>query len=158
MTRVRADMNDVNLHYFLRPDHHDAARIWAATSAMVLPDHEFEDRRGWLFNHIEDLHDRGASTVVAIDALNGRLRGFVTIDPDSKQLHQIVVAPEALGSGLARMLLAEARDVAPARMAVEVLRDNARALRFFEREGFRRIGEGRDELTGEVSVKLEWRA
>ena len=32
--RARADMNDVNLHYFLRPDHHDLGRIWAATSAM----------------------------------------------------------------------------------------------------------------------------
>ena len=68
------------------------------------------------------------------------------------------VAPEALGSGLAKLLLVEARDVAPARMAVDVLRDNARALRFFEREGFRRIGEGVDELTGEETVKMEWRA
>ena len=29
MARVRADMNDVNMHYFLRPDHPDAARIWS---------------------------------------------------------------------------------------------------------------------------------
>ena len=156
--RIRADMNDVNLHYFLRPDHHDAGRIWAASSSMVLPDIEFHERRGWLFNQIEDLHEQGASTVVALDAGNGRLRGVVTVHPVTKQLHNRVVAPEALGSGLAKLLLVEARDVAPARMAVDVLRDNARALRFFEREGFRRIGEGVDELTGEETVKMEWRA
>ncbi len=156
--RMRADMNDVNLHYFLRPDHQDAARIWAATSSMVLPDVEFHERRGWLFNQIEDLHERGANTIVAIDAVNGRLRGFVTVHPVTKQLHNLVVAPEALGSGLAKLLLTEARDIAPARIAVDVVRHNARALRFFEREGFRRIGEGSDALTGDGTVKLEWRA
>ncbi len=155
--RVRADMNDVNLHYFLRPDHHDAGRIWAATSAMVAPDTEFDDRRDWLFNEIEDLHDRGARTICALDARTGHLRGFVTVDPETKRLHQMVVAPEALGSGLARVLLGEARDMAPARIEVAVSRANARALRFFEREGFRRLGETTN-ATGDDAVLMEWRA
>ncbi len=151
--RARADVTDVNLHYFLRPDHHDAGRIWAATSAIVEPDTAFDDRRRWLFDRIESLHDSGARTICALDARTGHMRGFVTVHPETKRLHQIVVAPEALGSGLASILLTQARDVAPARMEVVVNVNNARALRFFEREGFVRRS---DADSGDVL--LEWRA
>jgi putative acetyltransferase len=151
--RARADVTDVNLHYFLRPDHHDAGRIFAATSAIVLPETALDDSRAWLFDRIESLHDSGAKTICALDARTGHMRGFVTVHPDTKRLHQIVVAPEALGSGLASILLAEARDIAPARMEVLVSADNARALRFFEREGFVRRG-----ASDVGDVLLEWRA
>jgi putative acetyltransferase len=156
--RTRADMNDIHLHYFLRPDHLDAGRIWAAASSLTRPLIEFEDRRVWLFDVIENWHDQGARTYCALDAMNGHMRGFVTIDPLSKRLLQIVVAPEALGSGLAKTLLLKARSAAPARMDVIVARDNLRALRFFEREGFRPMGPAQDIVTGDPAIILEWRA
>lgn len=156
--RIRADMRDVHLHYFLRPDHLDAGRIWASASSLTRPEVEFEDRRAWLFDVIENWHDQGAKTFCALDAMNGHMRGFVTIDPASKRLLQIVVAPEALGSGLATMLLAKARNSAPARMDVIVAKDNLRALRFFEREGFRPQGAAEDIVTGGPAILLEWRA
>ena len=156
--RIRADMNDVHLHYFLRPDHIDAGRIWAATTSLPRPKVEFEDRRGWLFEEIEAWHDLGAKTFCALDAMSGHMRGFVTIDPQTKRVLQIVVAPEALGSGLAKTLLEQARTCAPARLEVVVAKDNGRALRFFEREGFRQIGSAQDGVSGDPAFVMEWRA
>jgi putative acetyltransferase len=157
MARMRADMNDVNMHYFLRPDHLDAARIWAASSSMTARRPNFDDDgRAWLFDEMESLHDAGACTICALDAATGRMRGFVTVNPAANHLHYIVVAPEALGSGLAKSLLAEARALAPGRIETEVAAHNARALRFFEREGFRRADA--QPAKSDETVRLEWRA
>ena len=44
-----------------------------------------------------------------------RLVGFVTVDPRTFDLDQIVVAPEAWGSGIASALIAEAKRLSPQR-------------------------------------------
>ena len=41
------------------------------------------------------------------------LVGFVTVDPTSFDLDQIVVAPEAQGEGVAAALIAEAKRISP---------------------------------------------
>ena len=137
-------MHDVHLHYFLRPDHWDVADLWAPHWGPNLPPLAFHDRHDWLFEHIENLHDAGSTTICAVNARTGGVAGFVTFEPAAQRLHQIVVASSARGSGAAKKLLDEAKRLSPRRLDVEVDASNLRALRFFEREGFsesRRVGD-----------------
>jgi len=53
-------------------------------------------------------------------------------------------------------LLDEARALSPGRIAADVAAGNARALRFFEREGFRRADVQPSRSEGKT--RLEWRA
>src|SRR5690349_17761572 len=64
---------------------------------------------------------------------------------DVARLYSLVVAPHHRGKGAAATLLADAEDVA-ARNGARVLRlevreDNARAIRFYEHRGYRKIGQ-----------------
>jgi len=129
----------VHLHEFLRPDHWDVADLWAPHWGPDLPPLSFHARHDWLFEHIENLHQAGARTICAINGRTGGVAGFVTFDPAGR-LFQIVVASTARGSGAAAMLLAEARRLSPRGLRVSVPAANARALRFFTREGFCETG------------------
>jgi ribosomal-protein-alanine N-acetyltransferase len=61
------------------------------------------------------------------------------------RLYSLVVAPSQRGKGTAELLLADAEALAARRGArvlrLEVRRDNARAIRFYARLGYRKIGE-----------------
>lgn len=149
---IRSAMtHDVHLHYFLRPDHWDVADLWAPHWGPNLPPLAFHDRHDWLFEHIENLHDAGSTTICAVNARTGGVAGFVTFDPAAARLHQIVVASTARGAGAAKMLLDEAKRLSPSGLSVDVDAANARAVRFFEREGFAPRGEDAG------LVQLAWR-
>ena len=77
----------------------------------------------------------GASTIIMAEAQE-RVVGFVTVDPESLDLDQIVVATEAWGTGVASALLAEAKRVSPRGLDLHVNSDNSRAIRFYEKQGF----------------------
>ena len=89
-------------------------------------------------------------------AADGALEGFVMVVDD--EVEQVFVARSARGSGLADQLLAEAeRRVAAAGHAeawLAVVAGNARARRFYERQGWRDEGDLPYEVTagGEVHV------
>src|SRR5262249_39451744 len=78
---------------------------------------------------------------------DGRMLGFFTVDPRTFDIDQTVVAPEAWGLGVAAALIAEAKRISPAGPDLPVNKDNARAIRFFEKQGF--------VISGEA---LNWRA
>ena len=65
------------------------------------------------------------------------LIGFVTVDPQTLYLDQIVVAPECWGSDIGERSVAEAKRVSPAGLDLDVNTDNDRAIRFYEKQGFR---------------------
>ena len=89
---------------------------------------------------------------------NGRIAGFVVIDPGSGYLDQIAVAPDLWGTGVAKRLLDEAKRISPAHVALEVNQENARAIRFYERAGFVRAGEGVNPLSGRPTWRYSWKA
>ena len=68
--------------------------------------------------------------------------GFVTVDPATLYLDQIVVAPEAWGCGVAAALIAEAKRISPHGLDLHVNTDNARAIRFYEKHGFAHFRRG----------------
>ncbi|MFZ9501384.1 MAG: GNAT family N-acetyltransferase [Beijerinckiaceae bacterium] len=136
-----AAAHDVRLHYFLRPDHWDVADLWVANWGPDMPDLSFRDRHDWLFEHIENLHDTGSTTICAVNAVNGAVAGFVTLNPREGALTRIVVAQTARGSGVAGALMDAAKRLAAGLLRARVPTQDAKARRFFLREGFVRAGE-----------------
>jgi len=74
----------------------------------------------------------------------------------SGYLDQIVVAPEHWGGALAQMLLDEAKRISPARLELLVNKDNARAIRFYEKHGFRYAGEDVNPVSGRPVNRMRW--
>ncbi len=131
--------HDVHLHYFLRPDHWEVADLWVSNWGAAMPTLGFRARHDWLFQHLETLHAQGATTICAVNTRTGGIAGFVTVDAKAGRLDQIVVASSARGSGVAAALMDEAKRLANGRLSAHVEAGDARALRFFEREGFARL-------------------
>ncbi|MBS7540199.1 GNAT family N-acetyltransferase [Ancylobacter lacus] len=84
------------------------------------------------------------------------LAGFVVVSPATGYLDQLVVGPRWFGAGVAAALLAEARRLSPHRLELHVNQDNPRAVRFYEREGFVRTGEGTNPRSGLPIWRYEW--
>ncbi len=118
-----------------------------------MPAIDFPARRPWFLDHLQKLEAAGAVTVCAFDG-SGRLLGFATFDPAAAYLDQLAVAPDAKGSGGARLLLNEARRRSQGRLTLDVNQDNVRALRFYEREGFEKIAEGTNPRSGLKTWRL----
>jgi putative acetyltransferase len=132
----------------------EATDLWVEAWARTYPDIDFEARRVWFVERIVDLRDRGATALCAFDAADGRMAGFITLE--AGHIDQLAVAVQAWGSGAASVLLSEAKRRCED-LALDVNRDNARAVRFYEREGFRRIGEGASAQSGLGTWRYEWR-
>ena len=84
------------------------------------------------------------------------MAGFVTID-SSGYLDQLVVAPDHWGSPLATMLVDEAKRRSPDGVTLKVNADNARAIRFYERNGFAHAGEDVNPGSKRPVLKMAWK-
>ena len=87
----------------------------------------------------------------------GEIAGFVTVDPATGYLDQIVVAPEAWGSPVAAGLIGAAKRVAPSGLDLHVNQDNARAIRFYEKHGFAISGADTNPRSGAPLYRMSWR-
>jgi putative acetyltransferase len=88
----------------------------------------------------------------------GVLIGLVTVDPRNRYLDQLVVAPEAWGSGVAVKLLSEAKRISPSGLDIFVNQDNFRAIRFYEKHGFTFESEDVNPISGRPVNKMSWRS
>jgi putative acetyltransferase len=86
------------------------------------------------------------TNIVIADGENG-IVGFVTVDPRTLYLDQIVVAPELWGSDVGTALIAEAKRLSPAGLDLDVNTDNARAIRFY----------GVNPISGRPVHRMSWR-
>jgi putative acetyltransferase len=66
------------------------------------------------------------------------------------------VAPEAWGSGIAAALLQDAKTASPAGLELMVNKENARAIRFYEKHGFKYAGEGINPVSGRPVNRMAW--
>ena len=145
--------------FTLRPyqaaDEDTAIELWRRTWQIAYPRLDFTARVDWWRARWRNELVATASIVVAESS--GRLLGFVTVDPTTGYLDQIVVAPEAWGSALAGALLAEAKRLSPAGLDLAVNADNARAIRFYEKQGFVVAGSDVNPRSGAPINKMAWR-
>ena len=143
----------------LRPydaaDENAAIELWRRTWQEHFPQIDFNSRVGWWRERWRQELVPGAAIVVA--EANGQIVGFVTIDPQARYLDQIVVAPEHWGSGVALALLDEAKRRSTAGIELLVNKDNARAIRFYEKYGFTYVGEDTNPISGLPVNRMRWR-
>ena len=143
----------------LRPyqaaDEAAAIELWRRTWQFVYPAIDFSARLEWWRQRWRKELVPAATITVA--EANGQMIGFVTVDPRSLDLDQIVVASEAWGSGVASTLLAEAKRISPKGLDLHVNKDNARAVRFYEKQGFVICGEAVNWRSGAPVHKMSWR-
>jgi putative acetyltransferase len=129
--------------------------LWTAGWSKTLPHIDFVARRPWMGERLREHLSDGASARIAEQ--DGELVGFVVVNSRTGYLDQIAVAPGAWGSGLARILLDEARRISPGGLGLHVNQDNPRAVRFYEREGFVRTGEGINPRSGLPIWEYRWK-
>jgi len=148
----------MSIFFELRPyraDDEDAAiALWLRTWQQTYPGIDFAARVAWWRERWRNELVPNAAIIVAEHA--DTLIGFVTIDA-SGYLDQLVAAPEHWGSALGKALVGEAKQRAPDGVTLLVNKDNARAIRFYERNGFVHAGEDVNPTSGRPVLKMAWR-
>ncbi len=143
----------------LRPyqaaDEAAAIELWRRTWQEAYPAIDFAARLDWWRERWRN--ELVPNTAVILAEVDGDLIGFITVEPATGYIDQVVVAPQAWGSGVAAMLLEEAKRVSPARLDLSVNKDNARAIRFYQKHGFAVSGEDVNPLSGAPIYKMRWR-
>ena len=145
--------------FTLRPyaaaDEDAAIELWRRTWQLAYPQIDFSARLDWWRERWRS--ELVATTTITVAEPDGQLAGFVTVDPSTFDLDQIVVAPEAWGSGLASALIVEAKRLSPQGLDLHVNKDNVRAIRFYEKHGFTITGEAINWRSGAPVHKMSWR-
>ena len=143
--------------YFTRPyraeDEAAAIELWYRTWQEAYPGIDFTSRLEWWRERWRRELVPNAAIVVAEQA--DELIGFVTID-GAGYLDQLVVSPDHWGSKLADTLVGEAKRLSPGGITLLVNRDNARAIRFYERSGFSHAGEDVNPTSGRPVLRMAW--
>jgi putative acetyltransferase len=143
----------------LRPyqaaDAEAAIELWRRTWQIAYPHLDFTARLPWW-------RERWRTELVPIATITlaesaGQLVGFVTVDPRTLYLDQIVVAPEAWGLRIADALVAEAKRLSPSGLDLAVNADNGRAIRFYEKQGFVVTRTDINPRSGAPVRKMAWR-
>ena len=145
--------------FTLRPytaaDENAAVELWRRTWQQHYPQIDFNDRVAWWRARWRD--ELVATATITVAEAGGRMVGFVTTDPRTLDLDQIVVAPEAWGGGVAGALIDEAKRISPRGLDLHVNTDNIRAIRFYEKHGFAISGEALNWRSGAPVHKMSWR-
>ena len=127
--------------------------LWQRTWQQAYPEIDFAARVAWWRERWSGELVPNAAIVVAEQS--GALVGFVTIDKKC-YLDQLVVSPEHWGSRLATALVDEAKRRSPDGITLLVNKDNARAIRFYARNGFVHAGEDVNPASGRPVLKMAW--
>ena len=143
--------------FHLRPyraaDEDATIELWRQTWQLAYPSIDFAARVAWWRERWRSELVPNANIMVAERA--DLPIGFVTIDK-SGYLDQLVVSPDHWGSDLAKALIDEAKRMSPQGITLLVNRDNGRAIRFYERNGFTHAGEDVNPTSGRAVLKMAW--
>jgi putative acetyltransferase len=143
-----------HLRRYRTEDEDASIELWRQTWQQAYPGIDFAARVTWWRERWRNELVPYAAIIVAEQA--GTLVGFVTIDSDG-YLDQLVVSSEHWGSELATSLVDEAKRLSPDGVTLLVNKDNARAIRFYERNGFAHAGEDVNPTSGRPVLRMAWR-
>ena len=145
----------ITLRPYAAADEAAAIELWRRTWQQHYPHLDFNARVDWWRERWRTELVPVARIVLA--EIGGVLAGFVTIDPKTLYLDQIVVAPEHWGSAVALQLLDEAKRISPRGLELLVNKDNARAIGFYDKHGFVYVGEDKNPVSGKPVNRMAWR-
>ena len=146
----------------LRPyaaaDEAAAIELWRRAWQAAYPRLDFSARLAWWRERWRcELVPVATITIAERAGDSGEILGFVTVDRSTGYLDQIVVAPEEWGSPLAAALVEDAKQSAPEGLDLLVNQDNARAVRFYEKQGFVVAGADVNQISGAPLHRMSWR-
>lgn len=145
----------ITLRAYQADDEDAAIALWLRTWQATYPDIDFAARLGWWRERWRN--ELLPIAQIAVAEAEGGVIGFVTIDPATGYLDQLVVAPEYWGSGAGFALINEAKRRSPAGIDLDVNVDNARAKAFYGKCGFAVTGDGKNPITGRPIHRMSWR-
>jgi putative acetyltransferase len=145
---------DFRLRPYRAGDEDAAIALWQETWQQAYPEIDFAARVAWWRERWRSELVPNAAIIVAEQ--ENALVGFVTIDGQG-YLDQLVVSPDRWGSDLANALVEEAKRLSPGGVTLLVNKDNARAIRFYERNGFVHAGEDVNPTSGRPVLKMAWK-
>ncbi|MBS0535961.1 MAG: GNAT family N-acetyltransferase [Proteobacteria bacterium] len=143
------------LRAYLPADENEAIELWRRTWAEHYPRIDFNIRVPWWRERWRN--ELVPNTQIVLANIDSMLVGFVTVDPKTGYLDQIVVAPEHWGSGIAKALLDEAKRLSPGGLTLLVNKDNDRAIAFYRKHAFVDDGEDRNPVSGIPVNRMRWR-
>lgn len=143
----------------LRPyraeDEGGAIALWQRAWQEAYPEIAFAKRVEWWRARWRD--DLVPAADIVIAERDGAMAGFVTVDRKTGYLDQLAVAPEYWGGGIARALIAEAKQLSPRGIELHVNKDNARAIAIYHKAGFAISGEDVNPHSGRPVFRMNWR-
>ena len=145
----------ITLRSYIPADEDAAIDLWRRTWQHHYPHLNFNERVAWWRQRWRN--ELVPVARIALAEAYGALVGFVTVDPKTMYLDQIVVAPEHWGSDAARALLDEAKRLSPCGLDLLVNKDNARAIQFYQKHGFAYAGEDKNPVSGIPVNRMAWR-
>ena len=148
-------MPSVSLRSYAAADEDEAIDLWRRTWQEAYPHIDFAKRVDWWRERWRK--ELVATAAITVAQAGGALVGFVTVDQKTGYLDQFVVAPEAWGSEVGKMLADEAKRLSPTQLDLLVNKDNARAIRFYEKHGFVYSGEDVNPVSGRPVNRMSWR-
>ena len=146
-------------HPIIRParaeEYDEIARVWmeswVSTGLAEASNFLLANLRARLRREIED----GWTLYVAED--NGTITAMLALHLPKRFLDQLFVAPAYQGRSLGRQLLAFTRAQMPDEIELRCVRENEKAWRWYEREGFVFENEEISPVTGFTMKCYRWR-
>jgi ribosomal protein S18 acetylase RimI-like enzyme len=126
-------------------------RSWVSTGLAEPSKFLLANLRARVRHEIEN----GWSLFVADD--EGRIAAMLALHLPNRYLDQLFVAPEYQGRSLGRKLLAFTRTHLPDEIRLRCVRENDKAWRWYEREGFLFEEEQIEPMTGYVMKYYRWK-
>jgi putative acetyltransferase len=146
---------DFSLRPYAARDEDAAIALWLRTWQAAYPDIDFAARLDWWRDRLRN--ELAPSTTIIIAETDGIMIGFVTVDPGTLYLDQLVVAPEHWGADIGAALVAAAKRISPKGLDLDVNTDNARAIRFYQKCGFVILGAGKNPISLKPVHRMSWR-
>jgi putative acetyltransferase len=144
----------LKLRGYRAADEAAAIELWRRAWEQTFPEIDFAAREPWWRERWRrELVPTAAIVIAEMDSV---MEGFVTIDPATGYLDQLVVAPEFWGSNVATLLLDEAKRRSPGRIELLVNKDNGRAIAFYEKHGFELVGDDVNPTSGRPVYRMRW--
>ena len=126
------------------------ADIWLKTNLKA---HYFISNQYWKSNY-ELVKEMMSQYEVYVFEADKMIQGFVGLN--DKYIEGIFVSDEMQSCGIGKLLLDYVKDKKVS-LRLNVYQKNARAISFYQREGFIIEGEGLDEATGEKEYTMLWK-
>ena len=138
-----------------RADEYDAvARVWMDSWVSTGLEEASQFLLAKLRARVPQEVEKGWSLFVADD--RGKLGAMLALHLPKLYLDQLFVAPSYQGKSLGRKLLAYSRAQMPDEIHLRCVRENEKAWRWYEREGFVFEQEQVEPMTGFVMKYYRW--